>query len=49
MYKGGQLITRHAPATNATPSGPSHFDLSVEVGSDGSIRVLPPPTNSPAR
>jgi S-adenosylmethionine synthetase len=48
MHKGGQLLMRHAPATNAVPSGSSHFDLSVEVGSDGSIRVLPPPTNSPA-
>jgi chromosome segregation ATPase len=48
MRKGGQLLTRHAPWTNAVPSAPAHFDLSVEVGSDGSIHVLPPPTNSPA-
>jgi chromosome segregation ATPase len=48
-HKDGQLLTRHSPWTNAPPSASSHFDLSVEVGSDGSIHVLPPPTNSPAR
>jgi chromosome segregation ATPase len=47
MHKGGQLLTRHTSSTNAPSSAPSHFDLSVEVGSDGSIHVLPPPTNSP--
>lgn len=48
-HKGGQLLMRHAPSTNAAPFAPAHFDLSVEVGSDGSIHVLPPPTNSPVR
>jgi chromosome segregation ATPase len=46
--KDGQLLTRHASSTNAAPSATAHFDLSVEVGSDGSVHVLPQ-TNSPAR
>jgi len=47
--KGGEmLITRTAPSTNG-PARPN-YDLNVEVGSDGSVRVIPPlgATNSPA-
>jgi chromosome segregation ATPase len=46
-HKDGQLLMRHEPSASE-PSAPAHFDLSVEVGSDGSIHVLPPPaeTNS---
>ena len=49
--KGAQLLmgratSRPLPAavTNRTPN----YDLNVEVGSDGSVHVLPPPTNSAA-
>jgi chromosome segregation ATPase len=43
--KGGQqLMQRAAPA----PVRPPHFDLNVEVSSDGAIRVMPANTNSPA-
>lgn len=43
--KGGQqLLQRTAPA----PARPPHYDLNVEVSSDGSIRVMPTGTNAPA-
>jgi hypothetical protein len=32
-------------AVGATPAKPSPYDLNVEVGSDGSVRVIPPPTS----
>ena len=44
QQKGGQLLVqRTAPAL----ASPPHYDLSVEVSSDGSIRVLPAATNAP--
>jgi chromosome segregation ATPase len=51
--KGASLLNHPVPATNLATSGaaaklPPHYDLNVEVGSDGSVRVIPPPTNSPA-
>ena len=47
--KGGQLLMQRAPATNAVPvaSLPS-YNLNVEVGSDGSVHVIPPLTNAPS-
>jgi chromosome segregation ATPase len=48
--KGAQLLMQRttplvkASATNQSPQ----YDLNVEVGSDGSVHVLPPPTNSAA-
>jgi chromosome segregation ATPase len=43
--KGAQLLMqRTAPA----PVQPPHYDLNVEVGSDGSIHVIPLPANAPA-
>jgi chromosome segregation ATPase len=44
--KGGEiLMKRTAPAsTSRSPQ----YDLNVEVGSDGSVHVIPPATNSPA-
>jgi len=48
--KGAQLlIQRTAPVTNAP--APANYGLNVEVGSDGSVKVIPPlgaPTNAPA-
>jgi chromosome segregation ATPase len=43
--KGGQLLMQRAAPVNAQPS---HYNLNVEVSSDGSIHVIPPPTNTPA-
>jgi chromosome segregation ATPase len=53
--KGAQLlIAPRTAATNvASATLPPHYDLNVEVGSDGSVHVIPPlvpaTTNSPAR
>jgi predicted RNase H-like nuclease (RuvC/YqgF family) len=48
--KGGQLLMqRPPPATNAAPAaGSPLYNLNVEVGSDGSVHVIPPPTNAPS-
>ena len=48
--KGGQLLMqRSPPATKAAPAaGSPLYNLNVEVGSDGSVHVIPPPTNAPA-
>ena len=43
--KGAQLLMQRTAPTNARPS---HYDLNVEVSSDGSIHVIPLPTNAPA-
>jgi chromosome segregation ATPase len=52
--KGAQLlmeknppVPRSSASTNAQPK-PGRYDLNVEVNSDGTVRVLPPPTNAPA-
>ena len=37
-------MQRPAPA----PARPPHYDLNVEVSSDGSIHVIPLPANAPA-
>jgi chaperonin cofactor prefoldin len=52
--KGGELLMQHgappasAPAPARTPA--PNYNLNVEIGSDGSVRVIPPlgATNSPA-
>jgi len=51
--KGGQLLMMHntplsAPAARK-PAAPN-YDLNVEIGSDGTVKVIPPigKTNSPA-
>ena len=48
--KGGQLLMQHTPYTNraAAAARSPAYNLNVEVGSDGSVHVLPPPTNAPA-
>ncbi len=50
QVKGGQLLMQHAPAAKpaAPAASPPSYNLNVEVGSDGSVRVIPPLTNSPA-
>jgi len=42
------LMQRPPSATNAAPAGSPLYNLNVEVGSDGSVNVIPPPTNAPA-
>lgn len=45
--KGAQLLMARAPATNRVV-GPAHYDLNVEVNSDGSVQVVPTTTNAPS-
>jgi len=47
---GEMLMTRTPPGSNGPPKTPASYDLNVEIGSDGSVRVIPPlpPTNSAA-
>jgi chromosome segregation ATPase len=42
--KGAQLLIQRS----APPVRPVPYDLNVEVGSDGSIHIIPPLTNTPA-
>jgi predicted RNase H-like nuclease (RuvC/YqgF family) len=49
--KGGQLLMQRSPpaAANAAPAaGSPRYNLNVEVGSDGSVHVIPPLTNAPS-
>jgi len=49
--KGGELLMTHtAPAIGPAPKPRPLYDLNVEIGSDGSVHVIPPlgTTNSPA-
>ena len=43
--KGGQLLVQRTAPAGAQPP---HYDLNVEVGADGSIRVIQAETNAPA-
>jgi chromosome segregation ATPase len=43
--KGAQLLMQRPAPANARPP---HYNLNVEVSSDGSIHVIPSPTNAPA-
>lgn len=47
QVKGATLLMKPAPATTAPAT--NHYDLNVEVNSDGSVRVIPPLTNAPAQ
>lgn len=50
--KGAELLTKRSlMPESSTPKAPSNYDLNVEVGSDGSIKVIPPigATNPPAQ
>jgi chromosome segregation ATPase len=47
--KGAQLLVQPRTAASvaaATAKPPPHYDLNVEVGSDGSVHVIPPNTNA---
>jgi chromosome segregation ATPase len=44
--KGAELLMHPSPASAAS-ARPPLGDLNVEVGSDGSVHVIPPLTNSP--
>jgi chromosome segregation ATPase len=53
--KGAELLVQRVVQTNGASSKiPPHYDLNVEVGSDGSVRIIPPlqppkaDTNAPA-
>jgi hypothetical protein len=45
QQKGGQLLMQRTAPTN--PARPPHYDLNVEVSSDGSIHVIPSPAKAP--
>jgi chromosome segregation ATPase len=45
QQKGAQLLMQR---TASAPAQPPHYDLNVEVSSDGSIHVIPLPANAPA-
>ena len=48
--KGAQLLMRRSPPQTAAASPenrPSQFDLNVEVGSDGSVHVIPATNSTP--
>ena len=45
--KGAQVLMARGPLTNRI-IGPAHYDLNVEVSSDGSVQVVPTMTNAPA-
>jgi chromosome segregation ATPase len=46
--KGAQLLMQRTTNTSTNTARSSQYDLNVEVGSDGSIHVVPPATNSPS-
>src|SRR5260221_2277063 len=53
--KGAELLMQRSSPAGAAPSGAKsvpkpapQYDLNVEVGSDGSVHVIPAPTNSAA-
>jgi chromosome segregation ATPase len=46
--KGAEMLMQHSSPSKITATNlPPHYDLNVEVGSDGSVHVIPPATNSP--
>jgi chromosome segregation ATPase len=46
--KGAQQLLQHGPGTPpASEATTNRYDLNVEVNADGSVRVIPPLTNSP--
>ncbi|HEX5399847.1 MAG TPA: hypothetical protein VFY06_12460 [Verrucomicrobiae bacterium] len=49
QVKGAQLLMMRSPPAGgaADTANSSAYDLNVEIGSDGSMRVIPPMTNQP--
>jgi hypothetical protein len=52
--KGAQKLMKGftpppASASSPKPKNPSNYDLNVEVNADGSVKIIPPLTNAPAR
>jgi len=47
QQKGAQLLMARTSATNGVIRPPG-YNLNVEVGSEGSVKVVPAPTNTPA-
>jgi hypothetical protein len=47
QHKGAELLMTRGAVTNRIV-GPAHYDLNVEVSSDGSVQVVPAMTNAPA-
>ncbi|MDE3067212.1 MAG: hypothetical protein KGJ60_06620 [Verrucomicrobiota bacterium] len=45
--KGAQRLMSRGPLLAGQPARPPHYDLNVEVGSDGSVRIIPALTNAP--
>ena len=41
--KGGALLIQRTPLYNANTNSPENYNLNVEVGSDGSVKVITPP------
>ncbi len=46
--KGAQKLMQGGLSSPQTTAAKPNYDLNVEVGSDGSVRVIPPLTNAPA-
>jgi len=46
--KGAQKLVEGIKSPSAEAEKGPHYDLNVEIGSDGSIRIIPPLTNRPA-
>lgn len=49
QQKGAELLMQRGSPVNPAPGHPPHNDLNVEVGSDGSVHIIPPTTNAPPR
>ena len=46
VEKAGQLLVQRVANTNVVR--PPHYDLNVEVSSEGSVKIVPTLTNAPA-
>lgn len=46
--KGAELLMQRQTPPNPSPAHPPQYNLNVEIGSDGSVHVIPPLTNAPS-